>query len=65
MKAIDLQTEIMGTLSDVQAQMRAGKMCEAYKLINLAKVYILEADLTKHVDESELKKFQLTAKMFD
>lgn len=61
----DLQTEIMGVLSDAQGHMRKCENVKAYELITLAKVYILEADLTKRVTKEDLKRFQLTAMMFD
>ena len=57
-RTYDLQTEIVATLSDAQASMRAGMNVKAYDLINLAKIYIIMSDLNQAVTKEELAEWQ-------
>ena len=57
-RTYDLQIEIMATLSDAQAYMRAGMNVKAYDLINLAKTYILESNMEQRVTKEQLAEWQ-------
>lgn len=61
-RTYDLQTEIMATLSDAQAYMRAGMNVKAYDLINLAKTYIIESNLEQRVTKEQLAEWQSKSK---